>query len=355
MDRQSLMNSELVREAAVAVRAFVDELAAGRMLVATPAGVLRISASGVEALRKTVAGEERLLTVPGRPQEAVKTAAAELARELGSACLLDVTADLAVQGQMVLPAESDDVLQAILRNKVESIAPWPLGQSLHGQRIMPLAEDPRRVGADVAVVSRHLLEEIAGHLAAAGTRVKGATVELASGERAPMSFGAGEDRADAQRRAVHIASGFAVAAAALTGLGMLLVLHGYGQLAAVRAETAELTASLSAGQGGGAQSQLGAANLLHERRRQRLPAIAILDQLSAALPETAWLVSLSLEDTKLELKGKGRNVPALIEAIEKAEAFSNVNFSSATQLDAEQNAEEFAISASIDAISGERP
>jgi Tfp pilus assembly protein PilN len=339
--------ARLLLNATDAAGAFVDELAAMKGEAQAPGMILRIGPSSVEVLRRQDGREERMLTAHGRPQEAVKRAVDALGKRLGQDCALLIAAELSVTGQMILPAEADDVLKAIIRNKVEGIAPWPITQSAFGQRVAPVAGEAARVAVDVAVVSRVLLEEVAGQLAQAGSAVRAASVQLQDGERLSLGFGARRETLEARRLAVGIAAGLGAFAAAVAAIGMLLVWQGHARLTAERAEMARLSASL-AGQAGDATSLAGAANLLHERRRQRLPAVAVLEELSSVLPESVWLDFLSLDDVRIEFRGQGSGIPSLIEVLEQSQAFRDVNFSSATQFNADLNAEAFAIGATLE-------
>ena len=65
------------------------------------------------------------------------------------------------------------------------------------------------------------------------------------------------------------------------------------------------------------------------------------------LPSNVWLISLSLDDLRVELKGQGSDIHPLIETLEKSGAFGDVNFTSATQLDADQASETFSIGATL--------
>jgi Tfp pilus assembly protein PilN len=91
-----------------------------------------------------------------------------------------------------------------------------------------------------------------------------------------------------------------------------------------------------------------AANILHERRRQRLPAVAVMSELSEVLPQTVWLDSLSLDDVRIDLKGQGSDIPSLIDILEQSPVFMDVNFASATQFNVESNAEAFSIGATLE-------
>jgi Tfp pilus assembly protein PilN len=133
----------------------------------------------------------------------------------------------------------------------------------------------------------------------------------------------------------------------VAGFGLFLVWQSSARLAADSEEVSALMAAVQPGRAGPAATRLEAANQLHERRRERPPAAAVLDELSALLPANVWLTSLSLDDLRLELKGRGNDIPPLIEILEQSGAFRDVNFTSATQLDADQASEAFSIGATL--------
>jgi Tfp pilus assembly protein PilN len=133
----------------------------------------------------------------------------------------------------------------------------------------------------------------------------------------------------------------------------MLVWQTSAKLATAREETARLTAELRPDAAGGATSLVEAANILHERRRQRLPAVAVMSELSEVLPQTVWLDSLSLDDVRIDLKGQGSDIPSLIDILEQSPSFMDVNFASATQFNAESNAEAFSIGATLEPVAEE--
>ena len=338
----------LWRDGQDAVKAFFAEMSSLNLLQAQPLTLLRIRQDGVDVLQREQRGEEPLLTEAGPPQQALGRAVEALPAGLGKDCALEISRGLIVSSRMVLPAESDEIIRAIVRNKVEGIAPWPLEQSLHGHRVSAVEGDAAHVSVDVGVVSRALLEDIVARLSAAGMVVKATSLRLPSGESLPVDFASHAEDRDAWRSASRLVAGIAAAAAVLSAIGLGLVWHASGQLAAAREETAALTASLRPGETAGAASLLEAATTLRDRRRQRHPAVVVIDELSAILPQTVWLDSLSLDDARLELKGQGSGIPAVIGILEQSPFFRDVNFASATQFNESLNAEAFSIGATVE-------
>lgn len=338
----------LMREARGAIEALIAELATRNVLVRQPDTTLRLRPDGADVLRQGEDGGVAVLSADGRPQEAVVQLLATADAGLGRDCALDISTGLVLSSRMMLPAESEDIIRAIVRNKVESIAPWPLAQSLYGQRVEAATGDDAHVAVDVGVVSRVLLDDVAALLAASGTVVTAASLRLPSGESLRIDFGSDEESRAAQRRVLRLAGGFAAIAAGVAAVGLVLVWMSSSRLAAAREETDMLTTALRSGTSGGGATLVEAANILHERRRQRSPAVGVMNELSAVLPQAVWLDSLSLDGERIELRGKGSGIPALIDLLEQSPSFTDVNFASATQFNAELNAEAFSIGATLE-------
>jgi general secretion pathway protein L len=348
MDAYRTRSRDLLRNMADAARAFVTEIAAADIFAHPPRLSFRVQPLSADAVTEEGSQPELVMTAAGRPQEAIRSLVERLGSLPGKECTVVFAHELAVVSRLILPAERSEIIEAIVRNKVESIAPWPLSQSLYGLRIAAVPGDPAHVAVDVGVVSCALFEDIAGVLGAAGALVTAASIRLAGGEGLDITVGWKQERAGALRRATRLAGGFAALAALVSGIGLLLVWQSASRLAADRADIAALMVSVQPNSYASAATQLQAANRLHERRRERPPAVALLNELSTLLPPNVWLISLSLDDLRLEIKGQGSDIPFLIEILEQSESFQDVNFTSATQLNEDLNSETFSIGATLE-------
>lgn len=336
-----------------AVRAFVSEYAAQRAVSRAPALTLRVGQSATELAGPT---GDILYQAAGQPGEAVKAIAVKFGAGPGKTAALEFASGLAVSDSFVLPAETVDVLQAIVRNKVEGFAPWPLARSAVGQRIREIPGDAAHVTADAVVVSRSLLEECANELGTFGIAVRSAAVRLPDDEIVPLDFGGSEERQETERRFLRLAAGFAAMAACIMGVGLYFAWQTYSESADYRAQTAALMERIQgAASGGGGSALVNAANSLYAARMQRQPAVAVLNDLSKLLPANVWLDSLTLDNDKIEIKGQGKDIPPLIEILEKSGSFKDVNFAAATQANAELSSDAFSIDAVLEQATAETP
>lgn len=347
--KQDISFSGLWQGISAPVLALAEEMALRRAAVAHPPMLLHVRAGGIDAERVSSASREVLFSASGRPQQAMKEVVQRLAAGIGPEVAISFAADQSISQQLVLPQQPDEVLRAIVRNKVEGLAPWPLAQCLWGMRSSAIAGDALHVAVEVAVVSRALLDELAATLKQAGAEVKALTVDLPAGGAVDIALGAGDARREARARAVRWAKAAAAIAVLLSGLGLFWVYRTTAETARLESETAALMASLKPdGVPAGETPLVTAANRVYQLRRERLPADAVLEEVSKLLPDTVHLVSLTLDGDQLTIKGQGSGVPALIQVLEASPDFQAVNFAAATELDQNSNVDAFSLIATLE-------
>lgn len=331
------------------VMALAEELALRRASAEHPPVELRIRSGGVDAVRLGGGNREILLTVAGRPQQALKDVIQQLAAGIGPEVALSFAADQSISQQITLPQQPDEVLRAIVRNKVEGLAPWPLAQCLWGMRASAIAGDPQHVSVEVAVVSRALLDDLAATLRQAGAEVKALSVLLPDGAAVDIDLGSGDVRRTARLRAAGLARAAAATLVLLLCLGLLWVYRTAAESARLEAETTSLMASLKPGGAPAGEPPLvTAANRLYQARRDRLSAVAVLEDVSKLLPNTVHLTTLVLDGDQLNIKGQGSGVPGLIQLLEASPMLQGVNFAAATELDQDSNADAFSLIATLE-------
>ncbi|WP_336909990.1 PilN domain-containing protein [Aestuariivirga sp.] len=326
------------------VLALAEELALRRASGEHPAMELLVRSGGIDALGVRGATRELLLSAPGRSQQALQDIIQRLPGGIGREVELSFAADQSISQQIMLPQQPHDVLRAIVRNKVESLAPWPLAQCLYGMRVSPVAGDPQHVSVDVAVVSRALLDDLAAMLRNSGVEVKALSVVLPDGHAVAIELGGDDVRRAARIRAAQLAKLAAAALFLLLLLGLFWVYRTSSEASRLDGESASLMASLKPGGAPAGETPLvSAANRLHQARRERLSAVAVLNEVSNLLPDTVHLVALTLEGDQLTIKGQGSGVPGLIQVLEASPDFQSVNFAAATELDQNSNSDSFSL------------
>ena len=297
--------------------------------------------------RRHGAVEECATTAPG-PAALVAAMKAQLSRSEQQNLTLRFASGRAIIQQLRLPAGARPVLAAVLRNKIEGLAPWPLEDCAWGYATLP--EESGALPVVVAIIGRKTLQS---HLAAlAGVGVKPATVSIDAG--APWPAIIIDHSSDARRARVSmmVKTLAGTAAAAIAGVGLY---GGYqaavaaNELSQVEERSAELTKALTARpDASNLPPQQAAANALAQRKQTERPVVMVLNDLTRGIPDGSWLTAIDLADGAVTVQGRGGPAPELVQSLENAEAFSAVNFAAATQHDEQAGNDVFAIGAAIE-------
>lgn len=222
-------------------------------------------------------------------------------------------------------------LDAFVRHQIERITPWRVGDAHYRILDRPLPEDATRLAVAVAVVPKRLVAPVLAaldplHLRALRLRTAG---DPAGASAIPL--GAGRPKLVASLR-TGVLRGLAATALLLCGVvGYLqwqagLVRDDIDDQDRVLAERkAVLARARRVGDPGGE-----AAAKLRALRDGRSPAVAVIDALAAALPDTAHLTALSIDGDHVTVAGVSTQPSGLVPALETSGAFAEVAFGSAT-------------------------
>lgn len=339
-----------VRWAKACVSAFVDEAAR------------KLDARKVSRAMVTVDSEQAGLHVRERTgqvrhvvslAEALPDAAMQFRKHMSArqrqAVTLRIGTGRALITAINLPQGIADVLPAVIRNKIESLGPWPLEEAVWGYRVVGPPRDGK-IGVEVALTSRSRLGELLRPLEAAGLRV--AKVEACDPEQGgrvvALDFHDARRRTRIRRMVAAVIVALFIAPSIAAAVGGYRWYTAHNELAAVEAEIAKLESALRGGNAAVGSSQLAQANQLYLRKRDNEPLVAILARLSELLPDEVWLDSLSFENGVVTITGRGSGVPALIETLESSPFFKETNFAAATQHDEASNIDTFSISARVE-------
>jgi Tfp pilus assembly protein PilN len=153
----------------------------------------------------------------------------------------------------------------------------------------------------------------------------------------------------ARRTAGMVFAAVAALALAIAGYGLFLALGSANELAQIEQRSADVTVALrNNGQDVSTSAKLVEANRLYARKLEHPPMVSVINALSQLLPDPVWLDSVLYTADKITVSGQGRNIPPLVEILEKSAMFRDVNFASATKRNAELNIDEFSLSAAIE-------
>jgi general secretion pathway protein L len=260
--------------------------------------------------------------------------------------VLRLRPDEVVQTRLSVPAAAGDVLEAVVRNQIERLAPWPADKAFFAYETIAASDGSAALDVRLAVTARSLVEGVVADLDALGFApgVVDFGVDAATEPRLNLlAAGSGESRRSG--RLVLWSVGLLCLAALIAGaIGTVGLVQQTGELRTLTAQLQELQVKSAAALPGQASAQR-LAWLAGERGKQPSMAV-VLEALSRALPDDAWLTRLEVEQRTVRLAGNAANASALIGRIEASGHFTDVQFSAPTTL-AEGEGESFTITARI--------
>ena len=356
--RQALNSgSRLVAWGGECIGAFLDDLASARAGARNWRAMLIIDGDQADLFARRRGKIVRLAGFASDPAQIAAGSRKKLWKSERQAVLVRFCGRRAIVKPVTLPAGARNVAAAIIRNKVESLAPWPIEDAIWGYRVAGEPENGQFT-IDVGITGRKPLELLIAALTAAGVRLAGLEIAAAADDpdAIAVDFQSGNRRGKARAAVRSAMAGIGFFAAVTGAYGAWQAVMVRSELNGIEARTAQLTAALRAQPvtdfGSGKQ---GEAEKAVARKRTELPVMLVLNGLTEGVPDSAWLNNVDYADATVTIAGRGVSIPGIIESLESSKLFANVNFAAPTQRDPESNADMFSISASIENASEATP
>lgn len=310
--------------------------------------LIKVGLDRIEALRDDANGPVPLVAMPAPPDAsaiaALDEALARMTAPPGST-IIRIDPALSAIRMVPLPTRDDAYIRAILRNRVERLGPWRASQALFGY-VIDGTEDGRQAQVKVAIVSRRAVDDLTSALERAG--VAADRIEVGDDAGVPIqlvrALSVREQRAGRRMLAIY----GAVVACLLT---VLAGATGYDIYTASQLDQARLRLGTDAGaaldDGGGAQAAPVDGRILADRKAKEPLRLAVVNEISRLLPDTAWLTTLKIAGSEINMTGKARDVPSIIASVQASRILDDVRFAAPTVHTEGDDAGEFAVSASI--------
>jgi general secretion pathway protein L len=262
-----------------------------------------------------------------------------------SLVVFELPANVVVVRRMAVPVQAREFLSGIIRNQIERLSPWYADDVVYGFDADVSAEDPASLAARVFIVLRSTIEQARNELDAIGLAVdRIVSCQPASRRSLPD---AENDSAAAKPVAVwsrlanaspenlagmcrHV--GMAIAATVVVSFGVSVWALTSAASLGVESEEAIARAQTLQRQiqGPAAMSMLNPGERLWREKEMSPTAAIVLEALSRALPDGAYLTELRLEQGTLRVIGMTNDAPSLIAPLEHSGHLSDVRFSAPT-------------------------
>jgi general secretion pathway protein L len=292
---------------------------------------------------------------PGQPVSA--EAASRLAALAGNnaepgAVLLRLASDQVVVGRINVPKAAEALLEPVLRNQLERLAPWPADKALLAYEVLPPAAgaDPAQLDVRVTIAGRAAVEADLAWLAALGLHPT--CVDHGTAPEGDARFNLlpapADGRARQGRRLINVLAG-ALAVGLTAGAYGLWAggakRHELDQLAERRLAT-ERTIEAGRGADTATERQMRFASVTALKRQEPSAAVAI-EALSRALPDDVTLQRLELVKGLLTIRGQAGSAASLVGRLEATGQFVEVRFAAPTTRSDDGRSETFALTAQL--------
>ena len=307
-----------------------------RSLVVTPENghvVVRHAKPARDAmLRDAHAGNIVATLPPGAEVSADLSRAAHT-----SFVVLEFPADKVVMRRITVPAQARKFLSGVIRNQIERLSPWPANGVVYGFAAEAGAGDATVVEVRILMAARADVDAVRQDLAALGLPVDRIVARGSDTEAADETAGSvtlwsrladtSPERHGSLVRAIGIGIAASVTVSLLLGSWALL------SAAAIRDESEEVAArsrvlqrQVQTGRTAASAASIPPAERAWLLKETSISSVILIEALSRALPDSAYVSEIRLEKESLRIMGLAGDAPALLAPLERSDHLTDVHF-----------------------------
>ena len=273
--------------------------------------------------------------------------------------VLEFPADKVVRRDITVPAQARKFLSGVIRNQIERLSPWPPNNVVYGFSAEASGENASVIDVRILMASRTDIDASRHHLTTLGVQVdrivaNGSTAGTADEATVPVtlwsrSTDASRDRLKQVSRLIVLAIGVTAA------MSMCLSLWALVSTGLVRDESEGIAARAQALQRrveGGRTPSLSASLPPAERawflKETSISSMILIESLSRALPDSAYLTEIRLESATLRIIGVADDAPGLLAPLERSGHLTGVHFFAPTTRELDGKSFRFSIEAHVE-------
>ncbi|KRE94888.1 fimbrial assembly protein [Frateuria sp. Soil773] len=257
---------------------------------------------------------------------------------------LVLPASVALRRQLSLPLAAAQTLQQVGAFEMDRQTPFRVEQVHYAIRELAVPAPPGRLLAELVAVPRNVLDPLLARLQAAEIRVDAVDVASGQGRLGVNLLPPGQaPRHVSTRRRLNLA----LAAGCVVLLALVLGEWLHNRQQALAAMQTEVEAMRAEAQQVAAlrqqwQDNAGAAGFLVQRKQSGVTRLAVLEELTERLPDTAWLERVSIDNSgQLGFQGQSQQAAKLIDTLKGSTLITNPNFQGSIQPDPATGKERF--------------
>ena len=282
-------------------------------------------------------------------QAALTSALKTIDREdLRLALLLPTAAVL--RRTLALPLAARDNLQQVMVFEIDRQTPFSAAQVYYAVRELPQPAAAGRVNAELVAVTRGTLDPLLELLTALKIPID--AVDLAVGnDRLGVNLLPLERTPRRVRPRLRLNLALAAGCVLLLLLSLGTWLHNRQEALATMQDTVE-SMRADAQQVSSLRQQLqdnaGAAGFLAERKKKTVSMLSLMQDITARLPDTAWLERFSVDNSgQVGLQGQSVQAAKLLDALKDSALITDASFQGSIQPDPSTGKERFYLTAQL--------
>jgi len=251
--------------------------------------------------------------------------------------VLEFPADKVVMRRITVPAQARKFLSGVIRNQIERLSPWPANGVVYGFAAEAGAGDAAVVEVRILMAARTDVDAARQDLAALGLPIdrivaRGSDTEAADETHDSVTLWSrladtSPDRLGSVVRTIGIGIAASVAVSLLLGSWALL------STASIRDESEEVAArsrvlqrQVQTGRTAASMASIPPAERVWLLKETSISSVILIEALSRALPESAYVNEIRLDKESLRIMGLADDAPALLAPLERSEHMTDVHF-----------------------------
>jgi general secretion pathway protein L len=245
---------------------------------------------------------------------------------------LELPTNQVVTRHITVPSKATEFLQGIVRNQIDRISPWPQDQAAYGFEACLKQDDAASLDVRVSITSRTNIDAVQAEISSLGLRLDQIVSVSNEASQQPITLWT-RAAAELPKERIRMRHFLAAGIAGCVLLSAVISGWAFMSAASIRDQNDDLEnhAKKFERQLHGARSDVtGSLSDPLERawsaKQSASTMVILLEGISQALPDTAYLTNLEFERTRVRLIGVAPDPPSLIAPLEQSGYLSDVHF-----------------------------
>jgi general secretion pathway protein L len=256
-----------------------------------------------------------------------------------------------VTRQISVPAQAEKFLSGVISNQIERLSPWSLNDVVYGFQTRPGSDASAPIEVRITMASRTDIDAARRELAAFDVEVDRIVARDPENPGEAVALWSRLTEASGDRLAVASRK-IGIGLGATVAVTLCLSLWALGSAELIGREGEEVAARVKALQRQVGGHALSGSTPPAERawisKENSISSVILIEAVSRALPDSAYLSEIRLEGPVLRLSGQASDVPGLLAPLEQSGHLTGVHFFAPTTRSPDGKSFRFSIEAHVE-------